>query len=317
MSAALVVLHHEAFNLSNIRVSENDQDNGPVESANDLESSVVVRSDMETQTVNIPILGESQHPENNDLRSQHENFGEVAEMDIDGLNIDFADVANHSVNELESSFQTNPVSNDFANDMPENIVQTDDLVDKDASVPMDTSSTSPQKFDTEPVEDTSLVDTSNGRVGAINDIGHNAEISVDPEKDNGNFHASAEASVETGVYDIMTSGNGEQPVEVNGNNDPSAVNPDVVKASDLGCEEKDLASSCMQAKGAKVDSSLSLQVDVDVENAPLKKGENADSEEIDPESVVNEAITAESSAIELRGVCYHLLSLRVLCFICA
>lgn len=320
MSAALVFLHHEAFDLSRTRVSENDQDDAPVELAKDVESSVAVRSDVETQTDDIPIQSESEHIQNDDLRSQHETLGEVAEMEIDGQNIEVADAANHSVNGLEPSSQTNPVSNDFAKDMPEDIVQRD-LLDKnnvDSSVPVDTACMSPQKFDTEPVEDASLADISNGRVDAIEDIGHDAEKSVDPEKDNDNLHASiGVASVETGGDDIMTSGNGDQIVEGNGNNDLSIVNPDELQGPDLGCEDKDLVSGCMQAEGAKVDSSLSLQLDGDVGNAPLNRGENAEFQEIDPQSAMNAAITAESSAIEFRGVCYHLPCLRFLTSICA
>ncbi|XP_062105135.1 sister chromatid cohesion 1 protein 4 [Humulus lupulus] len=297
MSTALIFLHHEKFDLSRIRVCENDQSSDPVELTKNVESSVFVRSDLETQFVNIPIQSEIQHAENIDFRSQHENLGVVAEMEIDVQNIEVADAANHSVNGLESSIQIEPDSNDIANKMTENIVQGD-LVDKsngvDASAPMDTSCMSPQKFETEPIEETSLADTSNGRVDAIEDIGHGVEFSVDPEKDNFNLHASL---VETEGYDIMLSGPGDQAVEVHENNDFSIMNPDEVQAPEEVREDKDLAFSCMQADGANLDSSLPLELNVDVENAPLNEGENADVKEID----VNEGITADSSAMELRA----------------
>ncbi|PON55409.1 Rad21/Rec8-like protein [Parasponia andersonii] len=305
MSTALIFLHHEAFDVSRIMVSENDQDNGPIELAKDVESSVVVRSDTEKQTVNIPTQSASQPAEREEFRSQQENLGEVVEMEIDGRNNEVADVANLSVNGLESSFQINPVSNDLANDLPENTVQTD-LVDKsnevDASVPMDTSCMSPQNLETEQVEDTSLADTSNVRVNAIEDNGHDADMSVDLEKDNGNLHASVGApSVEAGEHEITTSGNGDQHVEVNGNNDLNVLNPDEVQALDLGCEYKDLTSGYVHAEEDKVDSSHSLELDVDAENTRLNIGENADFLEIDPPSATNAAVTAESSAIEYRG----------------
>ncbi|XP_024030211.1 sister chromatid cohesion 1 protein 4 [Morus notabilis] len=296
MSAALIFLHCGVFDLSRIKVSENDQDNAPIELAKDVESSVAARNDVETQPDNIPCLGEDQHTENNDLRSQHETFGEVAEMEIDGQNVEVADAADHILHGIESQFPTDPVSNDA--NVPENIVQTD-LVDTkndaNASLQMDASSMSPQKLDTEPVLGASLVDKSSEGVDTIV-AGHDVEIRVDTEKDNGNLHPS-----ETVGCDNMASENGDQSVGGTGNDNLSVMNPDEVQASELGCDEKDLTSRCVQGEGVNLDSSFLVEPILDGENAFLNKGETSDFQEADMPSITNAEIAAECSTIEVRG----------------
>ncbi|KAF4348794.1 hypothetical protein F8388_025701 [Cannabis sativa] len=293
MSTALIFLHHEKFDLTGLRVYENDPYNGPVEPAKDVvepsvlvqrnletqtvnipiqseiqHTAVLVQSDFETQTVNIPIQSEIQHTGNSDFRSQHEKMG----LGVQNSEV-VADAANHSINRIESSIQIKLNSIDIANNMTENTVQAD-LVDKsndvDASVLMEASCMYPQRFETEPIEETSLADTSNGRLDAI-------ECSVDPEKDNGNLHASLDvASVESEGYDInMLPGSGDQAVEVHENIDLSVMNPDEVQAPEEGCEGKDLASSCMQADGANLDLTLPLEPNVDEENASCMQADGA------------------------------------------
>lgn len=311
MPSALILLHHGAFDLSRTKVSENDLDNAPVELEKDLDSSVAVRNNMETQPDNIPSHSEDQHADNNDLRSQCETLGEVAEMEIDGQNIEVAEAADHTLHGNEPQLTTDPGSNDA--NVPANLAQTDMLDtnnDANASPTIDTSCMLLQKLDTEPLVDTSLVDASNGGVDAIEVIGHDAEIGVDIEKDNGKLHPS-----ETGGCDNMTSENGDQSIEGTENNNLSSVNPDEIRPSDLGYYAKDPTSGSVLGEGAKLDSSFAAELDVDGENAFVNKGENADFQEADLPSAMNAEITAESSAIEFRGVSF-LLSLEVLSLPC-
>lgn len=297
MSSALIMLHHGAFDLSRTKVSENDLDNAPVELAKDLDSSVAVRNNMETQSDNIPSHSEDQHADNNDLRSQCETLGEVAEMEIDGQNIEVAEAADHTLYGNEPQLMTDPGSN-VAN-VPANLAQTDMLDtnnNANASPTIDTSCMSLQKLDTEPLVDSSLVDASNGVVDAIEVIGHDAEIGVDIEKDNGKLHPS-----ETGGCDNMTSENRDQSIEGTENNNLSSVNPDEIWPSDLGYYAKDPTSGSVLGEGAKLDSSFAAELGVDGENAFVNKEENADFQEADLPSAMNAETTAESSAIEFRG----------------
>ncbi|GMN59756.1 hypothetical protein TIFTF001_028843 [Ficus carica] len=297
MPSALILLHHGAFDLSRTKVSENDLDNAPVELAKDLDSSVAVRNDMETQPDNIPSHSEDQHADNNYLRSQCETLGEVAEMEIDGQNIEVAEAADHTLHGNEPQLTTDPGSNDA--NVRANLAQTDMLDtnnDANASPTIDTSCMSLQKLDTEPLVDTSLVDASNGGVDAIEVIGHDAEIGVDIEKDNGKLHPS-----ETGGCENMTSENRDQSIEGTENNNLSSVNPDEIWPSDLGYYARDPTSGSVLGEGAKLDSSFAAELDVDGENAFVNKGENADFQEADLPSAMNAEITAEGSAIEFRG----------------
>lgn len=312
MPSALILLHHGAFDLSRTKVSENDLDNAPVELAKDLDSSVAVRNDMETQPDNIPSHSEDQHADNNYPRSQCETLGEVAEMEIDGQNIEVAEAADHTLHGNEPQLMTDPGSKDA--NVPANLAQTDMLDttnDANASPTIDASCMSLQKLDTEPLVDTSLVDASNGGVDAIEVIGHASEIGVDIEKDNGKLHAS-----ETGGCDNMTSENRDQSIEGTENNNLSSVNPDEIWPSDLGYYAKDPTSGSVLGEGAKLDYSFAAELDVDGENAFVNKGENADFQEADLPGAMNAEVTAESSAIEFRGVSFLLLSLEVLSLPC-
>lgn len=313
MSAALVYLHSETFDLSRTRVLENDPDNTSLEAVKDFESSVLVRSDTEAQSAGIPIQTESQDAEDHKLRSEQETLGEAAEIRIEGENIEriggefdeVADAANYSVDGLESSFPTDLISADFSN-MPADIVQpslVDKMDDIDASLQMDASCMSPGKFEAQPVEDASTANISNGKGVDAAEVGNIAEVGVDLETYFSEHTNNADvsltvASMETGGCNNMIIVNGDEPAEGIENDNPGLINEDKVLASDLGCEDKDLSSSCMQGEKAKGDSAFSLELDVDLKNPSLNIGEIAGCQEADPQCVMDVEITADRSAVE-------------------
>ncbi|KAH7542143.1 hypothetical protein FEM48_Zijuj02G0042000 [Ziziphus jujuba var. spinosa] len=309
MSGALIYLHSGTFDLSRTTVLENDPDNASVEVLKDFESSVVMRSKTEVPSADVPIQTQSQNAEDHKLRSEHETVGETAEIRIEGENIEriegendeAADAANRSVDGLEASFLTDPVSADFSN-MPADIVQpslVDKIDDVDASLQIDMSCMSPGKFEPQPVEeDASIVNISNGEgVNAV-EIGNTAEIGVDlqtdfPEHSNNADVSLTVAALETGGYNSTTFVNGDEPAKQIENDNLGLMNEDEVLASDLGCEDKDLSSTCMHGEKAKGDSAFSSELVVDLKNPSSNDGENAGGQEADPQSVMDVEITAD------------------------
>lgn len=321
MSAALICLHSETFDLSRTKVCENDQDDTSLEVVKDVESSLVVRNDTEAQPADISIQTESQHAE--DHKSEQETLRGIAEVEIEGENVEVADAANQSVDGLESSFPRGPVSADVCN-MPAEVVQSS-LVDKtddvDTSFQMDASCISPRKLEPQPVEENaSMMDICSGKgVDALEFVENNAEVRVDPETEfsehtNTVDAALTVASVETGGCDNTISVNGDRPVEGVVNNGSSLMNEDEVLESDLGCDDKDLISSCMQGEGVKGDSAFSLELDVDLKHAGCQ--------EADPQNAMDAEIAADRSVVEDRYVSFGLYFSKVEfycelpCFVC-
>ncbi|KAF3455185.1 hypothetical protein FNV43_RR05633 [Rhamnella rubrinervis] len=308
MSAALMCLHSETFDLSRTKVCENDQDDASLEVVKDVESSVVVRNDTEAQPADISIQTESQHAE--DHKSEQETLGGIAEVEIEGENVDVADAANQSVDGYESSFPSGPVSGDVCN-MPAEVVVQSSLVDKsddvDASFQMDASCISPRKLESQSVEENaSMMGIYSGKgVDGVEYVENNAEVRVDPETDFSEHTNTIDASltvasVETGECDNTISVNGVQPVEGVVNNSLSLMNENEVLGSDLGYDDKDLISSCMQGEGVKADSAFSLELDVDLKNPTSNDGENAGCQEADPQNAMDAEITADHSVVEDR-----------------
>lgn len=319
MSAALICLHSETFDLSRTKVCENDQDDASLEVVKDVESSVVVRNDTEAQPADISIQIESQHAE--DHKSEQETIGGIAELEIGGENVEVADAANQSVDGLESSCPSGPVSGDVSN-MPAEAVFQSNLVDKtddvDASFLMDDSCISPRKLEPQPVEENaSMMDICSGKgVDAVEFVENNAEVRVDPETDfsehtNTVAASLTVASVETGECDNMISVNDDQPVEGVVNKSSSLLNEDEVLESELGCDDKDLISSCMRGEGVGGDSAFSLELDVDLKNPSSNDGENAGCQEADPQNAMDAEITADHFVVEDRYVSFGLLSLKL------
>ncbi|KAF3452275.1 hypothetical protein FNV43_RR02708 [Rhamnella rubrinervis] len=307
MSAALMCLHSETFDLSRTKVCENDQDDASLV-VKDVESSVVVRNDTEAQPADISIQTESQHAE--DHKSEQETLGGIAEVEIEGENVDVADAANQSVDGYESSFPSGPVSGDVCN-MPAEVVVQSSLVDKsddvDASFRMDASCISPRKLESQSVEENaSMMGIYSGKgVDAVEYVENNAEVRVDPETDFSEHTNTIDASltvasVDTGECDNTISVNGVQPVEGVVNNSLSLMNENEVLGSDLGYDDKDLISSCMQGEGVKADSAFSLELDVDLKNPTSNDGENAGCQEADPQNAMDAEITADHSVVEDR-----------------
>lgn len=340
MTTKLIFLHSETFDLSGTRVSENDQGNVSSEVAKDMESSVwpnvaqesemnrniepvVDRSDVEAQLGDISTGNQRQVEKFNfgfddidsrgqikgisdveDLKaSQQKPLGEIIEMEIEKGDVEVADAVNCSVvNGLESS-PTNPVSEDICNmtaDLAVRPVLTDENNDASASRQMDVSCMSPdEKMDAQTVErDASAVDASYGKsVDAI--LEHDAGIRIHVQSDCLSPADGVNASLASECNNLAFE-NGNQPLEETGNDKLGIVNE---LPADLVCDEQDPNSSFLCSGETKVDSTHSVEHDLDVNNASLNGKENRDCQEADLQSIMDGEIPAlDHSSFEDRKV---------------
>lgn len=194
MSAELMSLYNETYDLSTVRVFEN---NASSEAAKEMELSVkpnvtkeigeegsveslAVRNDGEVESAQSLVQTENQHGEDHSLgihdndtqvkTLQCEFFGEIAEMEIDGQSIAVADAsdrdATHGVDSLSTA---GPISGDICDLSVGSMVQST-LMDKtsgaDSTQLIDELCVSSfnQRLDAISVEkDASAVDSSNGK----------------------------------------------------------------------------------------------------------------------------------------------------------
>ncbi|KAF3976738.1 hypothetical protein CMV_000094 [Castanea mollissima] len=341
MSANLIFLHSETFDLSGIRISENDQGNNS-EVAKDMESSVrpnvteesemdgttepvVVRSDIEAQPADNSIQTERQQVESfnlglqqmnsqeqpkaisdiQDFRfSQHDPLGEFYEMGTERGNVEAADAVNgFLVNGLESLSATVPVSGYICN-VPVDFVVQPSLMDKtddaSASLPIDASCMSPgNKLDAQTVEgEAFVVNMSNGNaVDAIEIVEHGVEISAHLQPGSFKLAENIKDSLASECHNLAFE-NGDQPLEETRNDKPGVLNEDGGLPVDLGCDDKDSTSNFMRMGEMKIDSTHSVDLDLDVNNASLNVKENADCQEAEPNSIMD----GEVPALDCPGV---------------
>ncbi|KAL6338456.1 hypothetical protein AAG906_020546 [Vitis piasezkii] len=194
MSAELMSLYNETYDLSTVRVFEN---NASSEAAKEMELSVkpnvtkeigeegsieslAVRNDGEVESAQSLVQTENQHGEDHSL-GIHDNdtqvktlrcefFGEIAEMEIDGQSIAVADAsdrdATHGVDSLSTA---GPISGDICDLSVGSMVQstlTEKTSGADSTQLIDELCVSSfnQRLDTISVEkDASAVDSSNGK----------------------------------------------------------------------------------------------------------------------------------------------------------
>lgn len=351
MTAKLIFLHSETFDLSGTRVSENDQGNVSSQIAKDMESSVwpnvaeesemnrntepvVVRSDVEAQPGDIS-TGNQRQVENfnfgfddidsqgqikgisdvEELKaSQQEPLGEINEMEIDRVDVEVADaVICSAVNGLESS-PTDPVSGDNCNMTADLVVQPvlmDENNDASAYRQMDVSCMSPdEKLDAQTVErDASVVDISYGKaVDAIEIVEHDAGIRIHVQSDCLEPADGVKASPASECNNLAFE-NGNQPLEETGKDKLGFVNE---LPADLVCDEKDPTSSFMCSGETKVDSTHSVEHDLDVNNASLNGKENTDRQEADLQSIMDGQIPVlDHSSVEDRKVSCRPFPLQV------
>ncbi|KAF2292028.1 hypothetical protein GH714_000236 [Hevea brasiliensis] len=184
MLAELSHLHSEAFDLSRIRVSENDDNNNPpVEALNDEDSAKQYTDNRQDEDHFSSYDNINQEHMNGitdlaDYRSlEHEHLGKTSEMEIDKVDAEVADITNHSAQGLVTS-QREPVSADIF-EMPIGTVDQSDIMDKmigaNDFIQMDASNR--DKIDTQLVEEVaSLRDISNGMgLDSIEFVDHSAE----------------------------------------------------------------------------------------------------------------------------------------------
>ena len=361
MSANLIFLHSETFDLSGIRISENDQGNNS-EVAKGMESSVrpnvaeesemdgstepvVVRSDVEAQPADNSIQTERQQVESFNLGLQEMNsqeqpkaisdiqdfrfsqldpLGEFYEMGTERGNVEVADAVNgFFVNGLESLSATEPVSGYICN-VPVDFVVQPSLMDKtddaSASLPIGASCMSPDnKLDAQTVEgDAFVVNMSNGNaVDAIEIVEHGVEISAHLQSGSLVLAENIKGSLASECHNLAFE-NGNQPLEETGNDKPGVLNEDGVVPVDLGCDDKDPTSNFMCMGEMKIDSTHSVELDLDVNIASLNVKENADCQEADPNSIMDGEVHAlDCPGVEDRSVSFIFSSFVVfLSFIC-
>ncbi|XP_059435564.1 sister chromatid cohesion 1 protein 4 isoform X2 [Corylus avellana] len=339
MTAKLIFLHSETFDLSGTRVSENDQGNVSSQVAKDMESSVwpnvaqesemnqniepvVARSDVEAQPGDISI-GNQRQVENfnfgfdvidsqgqikgisdvEDLKASQQEPLVISEMEIERGDVEVADAVNCSVvNGLESS-PTDPVSEDICNMTAELAVRPvlmDENNDASVSRQMEVSCMSPdEKLDAQTVErDASAVDISYGKsVDAIEIVEHDAGIRIHVQSDCLSPADGVNASLATECNNLAFE-NGNQPLEETGNDKLEIVKE---LPADLVCDEQDPNFSFLCSGETKVDSTHSVEHDLDVNNASLNGKENRDCQEADLQSIMDGEIPVlDHSGVEDR-----------------
>ncbi|KAF5454947.1 hypothetical protein F2P56_024575 [Juglans regia] len=319
MSAGLIFLHSETFDLSRTKVSENDQGNASSEVAKDMESSVGpkvaeesemnestvavgVRSDLEAQPADTSIHtvthqvkvydfgsrdidSQGQIKAVSDVQelksSRDEPLGEIPEIEIERGSVEVAEPVNCS---------TDPVSVDICNVTADLAVQpalVDKTNDPSAFLPKDVLCMSPdKKLDSQTVEgDASMEDISNGK--AVNsleiiqgDVGIGADVQSHCLKPADGDKASLASE-----FNILGFENGTQTLEETEHN----KNEDVVLPAEFGCEEKDPLTCSGEIK---IDSMDSVELQLDVSNASLNDKENLNCPESDPQSIMDGEIPA-------------------------
>lgn len=342
MTAKLIFLHSETFDLSGTRVSENDQGNVSSQVAKDMESSVwpnvaqesemnrniepvVVRSDVEAQPGDISIANQRQVENFNfgfddidsqgqikgisdveDLKaSQQEPLEEITEMEIERGDVEVADAVNCSVvNGLESS-PTDPVSEDICNmtaDLAVRPVLMDENNDASVSRQMDVSCMSP---------DEKLDAQTVERDASAVDISYGKSVDAIEivEHDAGiRIHVQSDClSPADGVNASLASACNNLAFE-NGNQPLEETGNDKLGIvnelpADLVCDMLDPNSSFLCSGETKVDATHSVEHDLDVNNASLNGKENRDCQEADLHSIMDGEIPVlDHSSVEDRKV---------------
>lgn len=197
MASELTCLHSETFDLSRIRISENDDNNCSSE-AKDKECStrtivapdgemegsiepVICRNNIDVQSADFGMQRDNQHGEDHYLgsydvgnqermdaiaevadhrTSEHEPLGEIVEMEIDRGNAEVSDAANTSVILGFEASQIESISGDICN-MPAGSANQRAFMGKtigeDPSLQMDTSNMLSDKMDTQLIEEVALL----------------------------------------------------------------------------------------------------------------------------------------------------------------
>jgi hypothetical protein len=247
MTAKLIFLHSETFDLSGTRVSENDQGNVSSQVAKDMESSVWPNVAQESE------MNRNVEPavDRSDVEyleaSQQEPLGEITEMEIERGDVEVAD----------------------------------------------------EKLDAQTFErDASAVDTSYGKsVDAI--VEHDTGIRIHVQSDCFSPADGVNASLASECNNLALE-NGNQPLEETGNDKLGIVDE---LPADLICDEQDPNSSFLCSGETKVDSTHSVEHDLDVNNASLNGKENRDCQEADLQSIMDGEIPVlDHSSFEDRKV---------------
>ncbi|KAK7243196.1 hypothetical protein RIF29_37985 [Crotalaria pallida] len=340
LSADLIILQNDSFDLSGIKVCDNGLDSSFLEKTNEESYSrtnteaqpteieamaVQLQGDAEAQPTELPVLSELHQSEfkggshDSDVHGHENIVCHVKELDSSqnikmnnvGENIEVSVAENCSVDpELESSSLT-AFENDLCvpNDCVASLPLEDKTNDLVGSMHTDISCVpTDQNLNTFPTLEDGFVEKCN-RSGV--DAAEIAEDSVEIRKqvqtddlEANDLHASmATAFKETDEYnDNRASFIGDLPLEENGNSMLRVLNEDQIVTSDMGCVVKDSRSGSIFSENTKVDCLHSVALVSDEKETSLNEG-NPVCEEPGQDSVALVSDEKETSLNEGNPVC--------------
>ncbi|KAE8664755.1 Sister chromatid cohesion 1 protein 4, putative isoform 4 [Hibiscus syriacus] len=330
ISGDLASLHSESYDLSSIRISEGEENHASSEVAKNPECLVkpnIAEGGTEGSFVPVILGNDKQARSSGTLNAQqdsyavddvpqllqHEPLGGITEMEIDGVNIEVANAANHSIlNEFRVSSPTDLVTGDTSNITAEEVTNT-----IDGSILNNVTCLLPdQKMNTQPGEDASELDMRNGKVSHPTEVlEHDVEGIIATETESKATdellleESKTNTSVEVSMEDYPAPvGNGTIQTGVSVNYAQNAYESgcgkagvaDEVQVQDALLDHDDKDTICKDSKECKLNYTYSEKVDTALKNASLLDGETPTSQEID--AVNEEMISLADNRAEREDV---------------
>ncbi|GMI63446.1 hypothetical protein HRI_000013900 [Hibiscus trionum] len=331
ISGDLACLHSEPYDLSRIRISEGEENHASSELAKNSESSVkpdfaeggiqgssvpvILGNDEQAQSSVIPNQADTHQGEYSDLNSQqvshavddvpkllqHEPLNGITEMEIDRVNIEVANVANHSVlNEFRVSSPTDLFTGDTGNMTAWEVTNAmvGSMLNNATYLPPD------QKMSTQPGEDASELDLRNDKVPHPTDaLEHDVEsiVAAETESKATNELLLEESKTNTSIEVSMTEADCPAPIE-NGTDSLATIQigesvndsqnahetgygkagvADQAQVEGAHLDNDDRDTICKDSKECKLDSTYSEKVDMALKNASLIDGGTPIFQEVD------------------------------------
>ncbi|GMI84534.1 hypothetical protein HRI_002122700 [Hibiscus trionum] len=320
ISGELASLHSESYDLSSIRISEGAENHSSSELAKNSEcfvkpniaeggtegssEPVILGNDEKARSSGIPNQTDTHQGEYSDLSAQQDScavdvpqllqqelLDGTTEMEIDRVNIEVANAANHSVlNELRAASPTDLVTGETGNMTAGEVTNT-----IDGSMLNNVTCLLPdQKMSTQPGEGASELDTRNDKISHPTEVlEHDVEgiiasetvskatdeLLVDEHKNNTLVEVMTEcpAPAENGTDFLATIQTGEfvndaQNAYETGYGKACIADETQVEGALLDHDDKD--TICKDSEECKLDSTCSEKVDMALENASLIAADN-------------------------------------------
>ncbi|KAE8673120.1 Sister chromatid cohesion 1 protein 4, putative isoform 4 [Hibiscus syriacus] len=335
ISGDLASLHSESYDLSSIRISEGEENHASSEVAKNPECSVkpnIAEGGTEGSSVLVILGNDKQARSSGTLNAQqdsyavddvpqllqHEPFGGITKMEIDRVNIEVANAANHSVlTELRVSSLTDLVTGDAGNIIAGEVTNT-----MDGSILNNVTCLLPdQKMGTQPGEDASESDMRNDKVSHPTEVlEHDVEGIFATETGSKATdellleESTTNTSVEVSMTDYPSPvGNGTdfratietgESVNVAQNayetGRGKAGVADEIQVEDAVLYHDDKGTICKDSKECKLDSTYSEKVHTALKNTSLLDGETPIFQEVD--AVNEEMISLADNRAEREDV---------------